>query len=355
MEFPLAPGPVVPHTSLSTHGLRASTSALASSENTPALRKASKFRHVTPVFKSQTPYLSSPLASASHQSLSRTNSVPSEPQQSAVPDSRKPESELPIQPTTTRSPLTSPNLSQSALPPLPPHISSSDIARKPITSSLVSSTAIIQASSVKRDVLPPIPGEKPASPRSSAASRLSIPYRPGFQPRGVLRYLTDDFLALRTLKRDGADNTGGMKRVERNKLERRLEKLIDLHFPSRPLDTTTSTLKRRQGSGIAKEIRRTASIFDLDAYKNINLRDAGDFWKNILTSSLGDNSKPDKRGAFFYLTKSSLSLSNPLIEAGQLWNNILPLGRKIRRYQNVLFVCEYPVHYCRIGYIYSVI
>jgi len=116
-------------------------------------------------------------------------------------------------------------------------------------------------------------------------------------------------LALRTLKRDGADNTGGMKRVERNKLERRLEKLIDLHFPSRPLDTTTSTLKRRQGSGIAKEIRRTPSIFDLDAYKNINLRDAGDFWKNILTSSLGDNSKPDKRGAFFYLTKSSLSLS----------------------------------------------
>ena len=350
MEFPLAPGPVVPHTSLPTHGLRASTSA---SETTPALRKASKFRHVTPVFKSQTPYLSSPLASASHQSLSRTNSVPSEPQQSAVPDSRKPESELPIQPTTTRSPFTSPNLSQSALPPLPPHISSSDIARKPITSSLVSSTAIIQASSVKRDVLPPIPGGKPASPRSSAARRLPIPYRPGFQPRGVLRYLTDDFLALRTLKRDGVDNTGGMKRVERNKLERRLEKLIDLHFPSRPLDTITSTLKRQQGSGIAKEIRRTSSIFDLGAYKNINLRDAGDFWKNVLTSSLGDNSKPDKRGAFFYLTKSSLFKSTD--EAGQLWNNILPLGRKIRRYQNVLFVCEYPVHYCRIGYIYSVI
>ena len=117
-----------------------------------------------------------------------------------------------------------------------------------------------------------------------------------------------------------------MKRVERNKLERRLEKLIDLHFPSRPLDTTTSTLKRRQGSGIAKEIRRTSSIFDLDAYKNINLRDAGDFWKNILTSSLGDNSKPDKRGAFFYLTKSSLSLSNPLMKLDSFGTTYYPLG-----------------------------
>lgn len=303
MDYPLAPDTVPPLiTSQPTQALRVST-ALLSNQRAPTLRKASKFRHVNPVLKSQTPYLSSPLVPASHRTLSRTSSILLQPSRILPVDSHQSESELPVQSTTA---LTSPSLSERALPSLPPYASGSNTTQKPIIPPLVSSTPVIQtpSSSVKGDAFPPLPGDKLASPRSSAASRLSIPYRPGFQPKGVLRYLTDDFLTLRTLKRDGADISRGLKRVERNKLERRLEKLIGLHFPSKPLNTT-STLKRRQGSGMTKEMRRTSSIFDLDVYTNMNLRDAGDFWKSVLVGSFGDNSKPDKRGAYFYPTESS--------------------------------------------------
>jgi len=55
---------------------------------------------------------------------------------------------------------------------------------------------------------------------------------------------------------------------------------------------------------MAKEMRRTSSIFDLDVYTNINLRDAGDFWKSVLVGNFGDNSKPDKRGAYSILWKA---------------------------------------------------
>ena len=338
MDSPLAPDTVPPRvTSRPTQAPRASTSVLPSNQRAPALRKASKFRHVNPVLKSQTPYLSSPLVPASHRTLSHTSSILLQPSRILPADSHQSESELPVQSTTA---LTSPSLSERALPSLPPCVPGSNTTQKPIIPPLLSSTPVIQtlsSSSVKGDALPLLPGDKPASPRSSAANRLSIPYRPGFQPKGVLRYLTDDFLTLRTLKRDSVDNTQGLTRVERDKLERRLEKLISLHFPSKPLNTT-STLKRRQGSGMAKEMRRTSSIFDLDAYTNINLRDAGDFWKSVLVGSFGDNSKPDKRGAYSIPWKA-LKFTD---EVEQLWNSISLLGRKIQRYQNVRFVREYP-------------
>lgn len=136
-------------------------------------------------------------------------------------------------------------------------------------------------------------------------NHLSLPYKPGFQPKGVYRDLTDDFLTLRKLKSEGNEGRGGMKKIERNKLERRLEKLINLHFstnsppPSTPESSTNTSglTKRRPNLGNnAHTIRRTSSIFDLDTFKNISIRDAGDLWKNVLTGSLRDNSKLDIRG-----------------------------------------------------------
>ncbi|KAF5358235.1 hypothetical protein D9756_001669 [Leucocoprinus leucothites] len=293
----------------------ASSSALASPErplSALAPRKASKFRHVTPLRKTQTPLPPSPLAVASQQIHSLTNSVtslPSPRQASVTPpvDSNHNQSEpqLYVQPTNTRSPFVSPSFSEKALPP----ISKLNTAQKPVVpvvaSSLTSPPAVTKASSsssIKLDALPPVPSDKSTSSRSLATNRLSIPYRPGFQPKGVYRHLTDDFLALRKSKRDGEDGTG-MGRVERNKLERRLEKLVDLHFPVNPPSLapkssvhTTGSPKRRPGSSLTSTgIRRTSSIFDLDTYKNLNLRDAGDLWKNVLTGNLGDNSKLDKR------------------------------------------------------------
>ena len=53
----------------------------------------------------------------------------------------------------------------------------------------------------------------------SRSPSLNSPYRPGFQPRGVYRYRTDDYLTARDLvKKEG--------QVERQRLERRLEKVI---------------------------------------------------------------------------------------------------------------------------------
>jgi hypothetical protein len=64
---------------------------------------------------------------------------------------------------------------------------------------------------------------------------------------------------------------------------------------------TTGSPRRRPGAGsVNKDIRRTSSIFDLDTYKNINLRDAGDLWKNVLTGNLKDANKLDKRGVSYF-------------------------------------------------------
>jgi len=53
------------------------------------------------------------------------------------------------------------------------------------------------------------------------------PYRSPFQPDGVCRSRSHAFLSLRARNRDD-------ERVERTKLERRLDKLISLHFLNPP-------------------------------------------------------------------------------------------------------------------------
>lgn len=302
----------------------ASSSALASPEPGPSStlpHKASKFRHV-PLRKPRAPVPSSPLALASQELHARTNSTTSLPPPrqglgtttiSFHPNQSEPQ--LPVAPPQkAASPLVSPNLTERTLPPLSPAEPEPKPVQKPvvpvISSSLASSPPVSNKSSPSSEAStkiqnpPAAPGYNLNTSRSLTPNRLSVPYRPGFQPKGVYRHLTDDFLALRKLKRDGASENGGMKRVEREKLRRRLEKLIALHFPVDPpfapprsSVNTSGSAKRRPGPGTSvREVRRTSSIFDLDTLKSINLRDASDLWKNVLTGKLGDSATLDIRG-----------------------------------------------------------
>ncbi|KAF8201638.1 FYVE zinc finger-domain-containing protein [Pholiota molesta] len=132
---------------------------------------------------------------------------------------------------------------------------------------------------------------------STTSSSKSAPYRPGFQPKGVYRPLTDEFVARRRSIYEG-EGEGGIARVERTKLERRLEKLIALHFP----DPSSQRLQRDHDKEdrpgvvpLGRENRRASSFFDFQSLKAMNLHDAGDLWRGVITSSLGDAAKMDIR------------------------------------------------------------
>ena len=129
------------------------------------------------------------------------------------------------------------------------------------------------------------------------ASRKTAPYPPGFQPKGVCRVLTDDFLSARRMKRDG-DGGGGMKRVERTKLERRLEKLINLHFPLQPDSKGARDGPLHEKTRPGHENRR-ASIFDFQTLKNVNFNDASGLWKGVVSGSLQDT-KTEIRGGHLF-------------------------------------------------------
>ncbi|PPR08087.1 hypothetical protein CVT24_010548 [Panaeolus cyanescens] len=171
--------------------------------------------------------------------------------------------------------------------PLPPPELLPSPSVTPVHLPRVSSPAIL--SSVP---LPPIefptstPSPNPISPSSSQQSKqsqasldkpskqtpaMSAPYRAGFQPKGVYRPLTDEFLHIRRSKRDG-DGENRLQRIERTKLERRLEKLVDLHFPIDP--PPKSPLSKRP-----TELKRPSSIFSL---RNLTMEDAGDFWRGVV-------------------------------------------------------------------------
>ncbi|KDR81491.1 hypothetical protein GALMADRAFT_239465 [Galerina marginata CBS 339.88] len=149
-----------------------------------------------------------------------------------------------------------------------------------------------------------IDGESTMPARSphniSSSLRKAAPYRPGFQPKGVYRPLTDEFLSARRSIRDG-EGEGGMKRVERTKLERRLEKLISLHFPnhtSSEMSKEGPTQQARVETGmLGRDKRRASSFFDFQSLRNLNISDAGDLWRGVVTGGLGNTTKTDIRAA----------------------------------------------------------
>lgn len=129
----------------------------------------------------------------------------------------------------------------------------------------------------------PITSPSPSSTRTSTPVRSSAPYRPGFQPRGVYRPVTDEFLELRRSRRDVA-------RIEQTRLERRLEKLINLHFGD--------DINQR-ASPPPKQVKRMSSIWELDI-KNTG---PSGLWRGIVQSQVMSGSKADIRGLFCVLLR----------------------------------------------------
>ncbi|KAI0797615.1 FYVE zinc finger-domain-containing protein [Abortiporus biennis] len=131
------------------------------------------------------------------------------------------------------------------------------------------------------------------------SSSQFAPYRPGFQPRGVCWDLTDEFLEARKQNKDQG-------RVERTRLERRLEKLINLHFPH-PDEVKRNSLAggglREEGgdvtgnaNGRQMQNRRASSFFDL-TFADLKSKSAGELWKEMITQPPTPGSKNDIRAA----------------------------------------------------------
>lgn len=90
--------------------------------------------------------------------------------------------------------------------------------------------------------------DAPTKPAPSAAKKVPVarqrPYRPGFQPKGVIRHRTDEFEQLRAKQR-------GTVELEEQRMERRLTKLIAIHSPdfahelSAPSPSASSNLLAR--------------------------------------------------------------------------------------------------------------
>ncbi|KAF9265740.1 hypothetical protein L218DRAFT_859383 [Marasmius fiardii PR-910] len=85
---------------------------------------------------------------------------------------------------------------------------------------------------------------------------------------------------MRRVARDGAENGAGQKRMERTKLERRLEKLISLHFPDDGKDAKPAIPERR-----------LSSIFNV-SLEDIKSAGGSALWKGVV----GGNMKNDIRG-----------------------------------------------------------
>jgi hypothetical protein len=83
-----------------------------------------------------------------------------------------------------------------------------------------------------------------------------------------------------------------MSRAEKRKLERRLEKLITIHFPlpsEKKTDATVTrgTLQEMPGVTVGRsENWRVSSFVDFDI-GSITIQDAGDMWRGIFGSDEG--------------------------------------------------------------------
>ncbi|KAE9402642.1 hypothetical protein BT96DRAFT_1017579 [Gymnopus androsaceus JB14] len=242
-----------------------SSSPAASTSSLPATPiSSSTFRRVRP-------HVTSPLAR--HSSVLIPNRAPTSPL--ARPKSmfipNQSDSAL-VSPTQATPPLTGPVSAPSPAPAPSSNLTSSALLSDPVSpppsrpASSVPAPPVIVTSPSSESRPTPTPTPTPKQPKQA-------PYIPGFQPRGLYRPRTDEFLLARKLARDGP-NEHAEKRVERTKLERRLEKIITLHFPE-PLEkekvkdpvnrmSTTST----NGSPVRPPMlggdprKRTSSFFD---------------------------------------------------------------------------------------------
>ena len=104
----------------------------------------------------------------------------------------------------------------------------------------------------------------------------------------MYRPRTDEFLAARSSSRD-------VGRVERTRLERRLEKLITLHFPPPGQRGKAAELVVERPA--AQHNRRASSFWDLDLSELRN-KSAGDLWRDVVQSQASQGGKNDVRGMY---------------------------------------------------------
>ncbi|KAG2041398.1 hypothetical protein BDR03DRAFT_946397 [Suillus americanus] len=197
------------------------------------------------------------------------------PQNMISPPPRSSSMVAPLQPPTLYSPTPTPA-------PLPLASTSAPV------SATASGSASPAASTPSLPSTSSAPAYSSAHTRTSTPARSAAPYRPGFQPRGVYRPRTDEFAEYRKKRADEG-------RMERTKLERRLEKLIALHFPvENSVEKGVNATKDEVGvNGRGMEKRRASSFFNLDL-KNM---DAGELWKGVLQSQMLQGSNGDTRAA----------------------------------------------------------
>jgi rabenosyn-5 len=285
----------------------------------PASPKPSKFRRLRPppatsplrppgarspaLSASSVRQLDGPHAPAVHTRVTSVTSVTSANSENGKllpPASLKRESVLVSQSGTIQR-------SSSVVPPqLPPKLYSPVPAPAPALRSSTSTSASASASAPTSTLVSPA-ASTPSLPSTSSApassstrtraftpTRSPAPYRPGFQPKGVYRPRTDEFSEFRKKRADEG-------RIEKTKLERRLEKLIALHFPvENPADKSVDAKKAEgsvNGRGRGLEKRRASSFFNID-FKNM---DAGGLWKGVLQSQMVQGSKNDIRGMHAFI------------------------------------------------------
>ena len=228
-------------------------------------QKKTTFRRVP--LKSNPVLSPSTLAQPGHARAASVMSLPATPSeaQSSAPPTPA------VSPFRELSPLPSSSLQ---IPDSRPQTASS--SRAPSIPSKPQSSAGSSTSS-------PAPREDALSPRKLPPPRAA-PYPVGFQPKGVYRPLTDEFLSLRRTFQDSPAE--GMARVERTKLERRLEKLIALHFP---LDSGNEPKTRERKTSFDR--RRLSSLFEL---RKLGSGEAGDLWRGAVMGGF-DSSKMEVR------------------------------------------------------------
>ena len=112
----------------------------------------------------------------------------------------------------------------------------------------------------------------------------------------MYRPRTDEFLDLRRTRRDDG-------RVERTRLERRLEKLVQLHFPHPDVQRQKEKEKHEggergkeaAGARPGREVRRASSFFDLDL-GSLRGKSASELWKGMVQAQAAGG-KGDVRAA----------------------------------------------------------
>ncbi|KAL0070617.1 carboxypeptidase Y-deficient [Marasmius tenuissimus] len=266
----------------------------------PASRKSTTFRRVVPrKAQPQTPTPQRP-ALAVRQNAPASPSPLSQTTSPAIHDDR------PLPPASTGSEsqlldLIMPKPVQTVSPP--PRSSSLTASTSSNTTTAVVSTpspgiAIPAPTFTSQPSSPTRASPGPSTPTPTPVKQKSAPkrapYRPGFQPNGFYRPRTDEFLALRRVARDGAESGVGRKRMERTKLERRLEKLIGLHFPEGKDAAARPVMKERR-----------SSIFDV-SLSDLRSASGSSIWKGVV----GGGAKNDIRGELRYSYDLRTALSD---------------------------------------------